>query len=55
MDTGKRPESRITIYAPMIYVVLCVMFLMQADTLNGQVGGGWALEISSFLGPVKWH
>jgi hypothetical protein len=19
------------------------------------VGGGWALEFSSFLGPVKWH
>jgi hypothetical protein len=19
------------------------------------VGGGWALEIESFLGPVKWH
>jgi hypothetical protein len=21
----------------------------------GQVGGGWALEIETFLGPVKWH
>jgi hypothetical protein len=41
-------------YAPMIYTSLCVMFLMRADTLRGQVGGGWALEISSFLGP-KWH
>ncbi len=30
------------------------MFLMRADTLRGQVGGGWALEISRFLGP-KWH
>jgi hypothetical protein len=29
----------------MIYTSLCVMFLMQADTLHGQVGGGWALEI----------
>jgi hypothetical protein len=28
---------------------------MRADTLRGQVGGGWALEIESFLGPVKWH
>ncbi len=23
--------------------------------LLGQVGGGWALEIVTFLGPVKWH
>jgi len=29
------------------------MFLMRADTLHGQVGGGWALEMESFLGPVK--
>jgi hypothetical protein len=29
----------------MIYTALCI----------GQVGGGWALEIESFLGPVKWH
>jgi hypothetical protein len=27
---------------------------MCAYPLLGQVGGGWALEISSFLGP-KWH
>ncbi len=40
---------------PMIYTSLCIMFLMQADTLRRQVGGGWALEIESFLGPVKWH
>ncbi len=26
------------------------MFLMHADPLLGQVGGGWALEISTFLG-----
>jgi hypothetical protein len=39
----------------MIYTALCVMFLMQADTLCGEVGGGWALEMESFLGPVKWH
>jgi hypothetical protein len=45
----------ITIYAPMIYTAPRVMFLMQADTLRGQVGGGWALEMESFLGPVKWH
>jgi hypothetical protein len=28
---------------------------MRADPLRGQVGGGWALEIDSFLDPVKWH
>ncbi len=31
------------------------MFWMRAYPLQGQVGGGWALEIESFLGPVKWH
>jgi hypothetical protein len=39
----------------MIYTAPCVRFLMWADTLRGQVGGGWALEMESFLGPVKWH
>jgi hypothetical protein len=39
----------------MIYTAPCVMFLMRADALRGQVGGGWALEIVSFLGPVKCH
>ncbi len=24
-------------------------------TLRGEVGGGWALEFPSFLGPVKWE
>ncbi len=47
--------SIITIYAPMIYTALCVMFWMRAYPLLGQVGGGWALEFKSFLGPVKWH
>jgi hypothetical protein len=32
----------------MIYTAPCVMFLMRADPLQGQVGGGWALEIESF-------
>ncbi len=45
----------ITVYAPMIYTAPCVMFLMRAETLCGQVGGGLALEMESFLGPVKWH
>jgi hypothetical protein len=33
-------DSRVhkTTYAPMIYTALCVMFLMRADTLRGEVG-----------------
>ncbi len=48
-------ESILAIYAPMIYTTPCVMFLMLEDTrtIRGQVGGGWALEIESFLGPSK--
>jgi hypothetical protein len=42
-----------TTLAPMIYTSLGVM--MREDTLLGQVGGGWAQEIESFLGPLKWH
>ncbi len=45
----------IAIYAPMIYTALCIMFWMRAYPVRGQVGGGWALNIESFLGPVKWH
>ncbi len=37
-----------------MYTALCIMFWMRAYPLLGQVGGGWALEISSFLGP-KCH
>ncbi len=44
----------ITIYAPMIYAALCIMLWMLAYPLREQVGGGRALEIESFLGPVKW-
>ncbi len=29
--------------------------LERAYPVRGQVGGGWALDIESFLGPVKWH
>jgi hypothetical protein len=36
-----------TTYAPMIYTALCIMLWMRAYPLLGQVGGGWALEISS--------
>jgi hypothetical protein len=31
------------------------MFWMGEYTLRGEVGGGWALEFPSFLGPVKWE
>ncbi len=46
---------KITIYAPMIYTAPCIMFWMRAYPLRGEVEGGWALEFSSFLGPVKWE
>ncbi len=37
----------------MIYRAPCVRFLMRADTLRGEVGGGGvALETSSFVGPL---
>jgi hypothetical protein len=38
----------------MIYTAPRIMFWMRAYPLRGQVGEGWALEIESFLGPVKW-
>jgi hypothetical protein len=31
------------------------MCSMRADPLWWQVGGGWAMEIETFLGSVKWH
>jgi hypothetical protein len=38
----------------MIYTTLCVMFLMQADTLRGQVGGGWASDhVHMIRGPEQ--
>ncbi len=45
----------IAIYGPMIDTAPYSLLLMQANPLRGQVGGGWALEIETFLGPVKWH
>jgi hypothetical protein len=38
----------ITIYAPVIYTAPCIMFWMGANTLRGEVGGGWALEFPRF-------
>jgi hypothetical protein len=43
----------IAIYAPMIYTAPCIMFWIRAYPLRGQVKEGWALDIKSFLGPVK--
>ncbi len=37
-----------------LYIPECFA-LMGANPLRGQVGGGWAMEIETFLGPVKWH
>jgi hypothetical protein len=46
----------IAIYTPtMIYTAPCVMFWMLEDPLRGQVGGGLALEIETFLGPGKLY
>jgi hypothetical protein len=45
----------LAIYAPMIYTAPCVLLLSRQHPLRGQVGGGWALEIETFLGPVKWR
>jgi hypothetical protein len=39
----------------MIYTAPCIRFWMRAYTLCGEVGGGWALEFPSFLGPMKWE
>jgi hypothetical protein len=46
---------KIAVYVSMIYTAPYVMFLMRTDPLRGQVGGGWALEIETFLAPLKWH
>jgi hypothetical protein len=35
----------LAIYAPVIYAAPCIMFLMRADPLRGQLGGGLAMEI----------
>jgi hypothetical protein len=48
------PRVHITTYALVIYTALCIMFWRRGYTLLGEVGGGWALEFPSFLGP-KWH
>ncbi len=46
-------DSRVhkTTYAPMIYTAQCVMFLMGADTLCGEVGGSWRWKSRVFWAP----
>jgi hypothetical protein len=39
----------------MIYTTPFVMSLMRADPLRGHVEGSWALEINTFLSPMKWQ
>jgi hypothetical protein len=47
-----REYKRVTDLA--IYTAPCIMFWMRAYPLyEGKWGGGWALEMESFLGPVK--
>ena len=48
-----RPHPVLTIYAPVIYTRPCIMFWRRGYTLRGEVGGGWALEFPSFLGPAN--
>ncbi len=47
-------HHKVTIYAPVIYTSPCIMFWRRGYTLRGELGGGWALEFPSFLGPLKW-
>ncbi len=39
----------------MIYTAPCVMFLMWADTLRGEVVGGWRWKSRVLGAPLKWH
>jgi hypothetical protein len=41
-----------TTNGPLIDMTLYVMLLIWANPLLGQVGGGWALGISTFLAPI---
>jgi hypothetical protein len=45
------PHVRKITYGPLIDTVLYVMFMMRANPLLEKVGGGWALEILTFLAP----
>jgi hypothetical protein len=41
------------IYGPMIYTAPYVMLLMQANSLQGQVGGGFDPANRDFFGPCE--
>jgi hypothetical protein len=43
------------IYGPMIYTALYVMLYDAGRYITRANGRGWALEIETFLGLVKWH
>jgi hypothetical protein len=49
-NTAETHVHKIT-FTPLINMALYVMLLMQVNPLLGQVGEGWALEISKCLGP----
>ncbi len=42
--------GKITIHEPMIYTAPCVMFFVAGRFIPWGRGGGWVLEISSFVG-----
>jgi hypothetical protein len=56
-ETGRNPWRNLCINHLYTYDLYspCIMFWMRAYPLRGEVGGGWALEFESFLGPLKWH
>ncbi len=45
--------AKVAIYGLIIYMAPDIMLLMRGNPIGGQVGGGWALEIENFLGPVS--
>jgi hypothetical protein len=51
----RKDTTVIAIFGLMLYTAPYVMPLMRANPLQGQVGGGWALEIETFCRRVKWH
>jgi hypothetical protein len=54
IETWGWGRKRNSTYGPLIDTALYVMLLMWANPLLGQMGGGWALEISTYLS-FKWN
>ncbi len=48
-------KVNLTIYAPTIYTAPCIKFLMRADPLRGEVGGGGEVGAGNreFFGPLE--